>query len=414
MNSTARNGSIIEIRGDETANVIFNLVREKLITPYFDVPLQSFDLSLSNREATADQVTREAAEALKHANVAVKCSTITPNKTRAEALGLSQVWKSPNATLRKAMDGVIFREPVVLETVPRLVPGWKQPIVVARHANADQYQAADFVVPGAGELVLSFIPEDGSEPVNRSVTTFGSDGGVALGMYNNTDSIRTFARACFTRALDLNMPLYFSTKNTVLKEYDGQFVQIFAQLYADEFRERFATQSLNYEHRLIDDMVAFGLKSSGGFVWALKNYDGDVQADIVAQGFGSPGLMTSVLASSDGRSCLFEAAHGTVARHYPAWQSGARISTNPIATIIAWSRALQHRAQLDQNTVLLHQADALEQAVVSTVQDGVLTDDLATLCGVESGVATGEFINAVADRFNEFRQVAGRPRQHLK
>lgn len=399
MTKISVQGPLVEIRGDETANVLFTLVRKQLIEPNFDVDLRTFDLSLEQREATADAVTSEAAAAVRQAGVAVKCSTITPNNARAEQFGLSQLWKSPNATLRKSLNGVIFREPVVLEAIPRLVPGWREPIVVARHANADQYQATDFAVPGAGTLQLTFTPHDGTEPVTRTVTEFGADGGVALGMYNNSDSIRTFARACFTRSLALDVPLYFSTKNTVLKDYDGLFVDIFAEVFEREFRADFAARGLRYEHRLIDDMVAFALKSAGGYLWALKNYDGDVQADIVAQGFGSPGLMASVLASADGQTCLFEAAHGTVARHFARWQRGERISTNPVATIVAWARAIGHRGLLDRDESVRDAAAQLERSIGDAVNDGFMTDDLATLTGRGPGSSTQEFIAAVAERF---------------
>ena len=400
-------GPLVEIRGDETAAVIHQLVRERIIQPHFDIPLTSFDLSLENREATGDEVTHRAAAAVAEAQVAVKCSTITPNRARAEQYGLSQLWKSPNATLRKALNGVIFREPIVIEAIPRLVPGWTSPIVVARHANADQYQASDFAVPGAGRLTLTFTPADGSAPIERTVTDYGADGGVAMGMYNNADSIRTFARACFAQALRLGMPLYFSTKNTVLKEYDGAFVDAFEQVFAQEFAGEFARAGLAYEHRLIDDMVAFAIKSSGGFLWALKNYDGDVQADIVAQGFGSPGLMASVLAGADRQTCLFEAAHGTVARHFARWQTGERISTNPIATITAWARALAHRGTLDRDQTVRAAAAHIERAITDTVGSGIMTDDLAALSGdgIE-GATTGQFIDAVAARLSVLLETA--------
>ena len=381
------------------AAVMSRLVRERLIETNFELRLSSFDLSLQNREVTADQVTRQAAEAVARTNVAVKCSTITPNRKRAEQFGLSQLWKSPNATLRKALNGVIFREPIVIQGVPKLVPGWQEPIVIARHANADIYQACDFTVPGAGRLTLRFQPADGSEPIEHTITEYGLDGGVALGMYNNTESIRSFARTCFAQALRLRLPLYFSTKNTVLKDYDGRFVEIFEHVFSSEFAVLFAEAGLNYEHRLIDDMVAFALKSPGGFLWALKNYDGDVQADIVAQGFGSPGLMASVLAGADGRTCLFEAAHGTVARHFARWQSGERISTNPVATIVAWARALEHRGRLDEDEQLREKARDIERGVAQTINAGIMTDDLAVLVGQHvQGVSTSQFIDAVALR----------------
>lgn len=403
MKNTNEPSVIVEIRGDEAANEMFSLVRERIIKPLVDVSLHSFDLSLANREATSDAITLQAAAAVMKHRAAVKCSTITPTAAQVENYGLSQRWKSPNATLRKALNGVIFREPIVLDSVPRIVPGWEAPIVVARHANADQYQAADFTVSGAGSLRLSFIPSDGSAPLIKEVTTFGSDGGVALGMYNNMDSIRAFARACFQQALRLGLPLYFSTKHTVLKEYDGAFVEAFEAVYRAEFTHLFARAGLSYEHRLIDDMVSFAIKSSGGFLWALKNYDGDVQADIVAQGFGSPGLMASVLAGEDGKTCLFEAAHGTVARHYKRWAKGEVLGANPVATIAAWSRALEHRGALDSNDELVEAARTIDAAIRQTVADGVMTADLADLVGGQSRVGTAEFIDAVAGKLSFHR-----------
>ncbi|MEU5839714.1 NADP-dependent isocitrate dehydrogenase [Streptomyces diacarni] len=403
MKNTNEPSVIVEIRGDEAANEMFSLVRERIIKPLVDVSLHSFDLSLANREATSDAITLQAAAAVMKHRAAVKCSTITPTASQVENYGLSQRWKSPNATIRKALNGVIFREPIVLDSVPRIVPGWEAPIVVARHANADQYQAADFTVSGAGSLRLSFIPSDGSAPLIKEVTTFGSDGGVALGMYNNMDSIRAFARACFQQALRLGLPLYFSTKHTVLKEYDGAFVETFEAVYRAEFTHLFARAGLSYEHRLIDDMVSFAIKSSGGFLWALKNYDGDVQADIVAQGFGSPGLMASVLAGEDGKTCLFEAAHGTVARHYKRWAKGEVLGANPVATISAWSRALEHRGALDSNDELVEAARTIDAAIRQTVADGVMTADLADLVGGQSPVGTAEFIDAVAGKLSFHR-----------
>ncbi|GAA1886036.1 NADP-dependent isocitrate dehydrogenase [Paeniglutamicibacter psychrophenolicus] len=398
--------TIVEITGDEMAQVIWELVRERIIDPVLQIPLDSYDLSLPNRELTGDAVTSEAAAAILEHGVAVKCSTITPDKARAEEYGLTHLWRSPNGTLRKALDGVIFREPVIIESIEPLVPHWQAPIVIARHANADQYQATDFSVPGAGTLTLNYAPADGGETIIREVAEFGPDGGVALGMYNNTDSIATFARACFSFALNANYPVYLSTKNTVLKAYDGLFTEVFETVFAKEFSEAFAERELTYEHRLIDDMVAYAIKSSGGFLWALKNYDGDVQADIVAQGFGSPGLMGSVLATADGRIQLSEAAHGTVARHYRRHRAGDRVSTNPIATILAWGRALEHRAKLDEDAVLLAVAGDLRRAVAGTVDAGIVTDDLVSLSAVATtGSSTQEFIDAVASRFH--RMVAG-------
>jgi isocitrate dehydrogenase len=394
-------GTIVEITGDEMAQVIWELVRTRIIDPALEIPLESFDLSLHNRERTGDTVTHAAAAAILEHGVAVKCSTITPDRARAEEYGLTQLWRSPNGTLRKALDGVIFREPVIIDSIEPLVPRWKAPIVIARHANGDQYQAADFSVPGAGTLTLTYTPADGGEPIVRKVTEFGPDGGVALGMYNNSDSITTFARACFSFALNANYPLYLSTKNTVLKAYDGLFTQVFETVYTGEFAAAFEERGLTYEHRLIDDMVAYSLKSTGGFLWALKNYDGDVQADIVAQGFGSPGLMGSVLATADGSIQLSEAAHGTVARHYRRHRAGQRVSTNPIATILAWGRALEHRAKLDGDDALSVVAGQLRRAVADTVNAGIVTDDLVALSTVASaGVHTEEFVDAVAGRFH--------------
>ncbi|WP_458779719.1 NADP-dependent isocitrate dehydrogenase [Arthrobacter sp. D3-16] len=399
MNKISVNQPIVELDGDEMAHTMWTLVRDKLITPNVEVPILRFDLSLPNRERTADKVTLQAAEAIAEHRVGVKCSTITPDAARATEYGLTRLWPSPNGTLRNALNGVIFREPVIIDSVPRLVPGWTKPIVIARHAHADQYKAVNFAVPGAGRLTLTYTPDDGTAPTSHDVTTFPDSGGVAMGMYNYTDSIRDFARACFAHGLKLGYPVYFSSKNTVLKAYDGHFKDIFGSVYAEEFQSRYQAAGLFYEHRLIDDMVASALKWEGGYVWACKNYDGDVQSDIVAQGFGSPGLMTSVLATPDGSTLLTEAAHGTIVRHHRRREAGEATSTNPIATIYAWTRALSHRAALDQNAALAGFAVDLERATVRTVEEGRMTSDLARLVpGQAETVTTEGFVHAVADR----------------
>ncbi|PNI08686.1 isocitrate dehydrogenase (NADP(+)) [Arthrobacter sp. AFG7.2] len=400
MNRISVNQPIVELDGDEMAHTMWTLVRDRLITPHVDVPILRFDLSLPNRERTGDKVTLQAAEAVAEHRVGVKCSTITPDAARAAEYGLSRLWPSPNGTLRNVLNGVIFREPVIIDSVPRLVPGWTKPIVIARHAHADQYKAVNFAVPGAGRLTLTYTPDDGSPATSHDVTTFPECGGVALGMYNYTDSIRDFARACFARGLKLGYPVYFSSKNTVLKAYDGHFKDVFDSVYAEEFRSRYQAAGLFYEHRLIDDMVASALKWEGGYVWACKNYDGDVQSDIVAQGFGSPGLMTSVLTTPDGSIQLTEAAHGTIARHHRRREAGEMTSTNPIATIFAWTRGLAHRAALDRNAALADFTVELERATVGTVEQGTMTADLARLVPTGASTVTTEgFIQAVADRF---------------
>lgn len=393
---------IAEIDGDEMAHTMWALVRDRLIIPNVDLPILRFDLSLPNREQTGDKVTHEAAEAVAEHRVGVKCSTITPDAARAAEYSLTKLWPSPNGTLRSALNGVIFREPIIIGSVPRLVPGWTKPIVIARHAHADQYKAANFKVAGAGRLTLTYTPDDGSPATSHDVTTFPDGGGVAMGMYNYTESIRDFARACFSYGLKRGYSVYFSSKNTVLKAYDGHFKDVFAEVYAAEFQARFEAAGLFYEHRLIDDMVASALKWEGGYVWACKNYDGDVQSDIVAQGFGSPGLMTSVLTTPDGSTVLTEAAHGTVCRHHRRRQTGEATSTNPVATIYAWTRALAHRANLDGNAALARFATDLESATVRTVEQGTMTADLARLSGGGfGGVTTEEFVDAVAATFRE-------------
>ncbi|MPZ28938.1 MAG: NADP-dependent isocitrate dehydrogenase, partial [Micromonosporaceae bacterium] len=333
---------VVELDGDEMTRIIWKQIREQLILPYLDVPLEYYDLSIQHRDATDDQVTVDAAHAIARYGVGVKCATITPDEARVEEFGLKRMWRSPNGTIRNILGGVVFREPIVIRNVPRLVPGWRKPIVIGRHAHADQYKATDFVVPGPGTVTISYQPADGGEPIQLEVARFPG-GGVAMGMYNFDDSIRDFARASLRYGLDRGLPVYLSTKNTILKAYDGRFKDLFAEVFEAEFAEQFAAAGLTYEHRLIDDMVAQALKWEGGFVWACKNYDGDVQSDTVAQGFGSLGLMTSVLMSPDGRTVEAEAAHGTVTRHYRAAQRGEKTSTNPIASIFAWTRGLAHR-----------------------------------------------------------------------
>lgn len=394
-------GTIVELDGDEMAHTMWSLVRDRLILPHIDAPILRFDLSLANRERTQDAVTLEAARAVAEHRVGAKCATITPDAARATEYGLTRPWPSPNGTVRGVLNGVIFREPIILDSVPRLVPGWTRPIVIGRHAHGDQYKAVDFAVPGAGRLTLTYTPEDGSAPTTHTVTDFPAGGGVAMGMYNYTDSIRDFARACFSYGLKRRYPVYLSTKNTVLKAYDGQFKDVFERTYEEEFRADFELAGIGYEHKLIDDMVACSLKWPGGYLWACKNYDGDVQSDIVAQGFGSPGLMTSVLRTPDGITQLTEAAHGTIARHHRRRQAGEETSTNPIATIYAWTRALAHRALLDGNDALSQFSTDLERAVVTTVERGTMTTDLAALTSPNAvGVSTEKFLDAVASTYS--------------
>ncbi|WP_307737155.1 NADP-dependent isocitrate dehydrogenase [uncultured Varibaculum sp.] len=372
-------GPIVELDGDEMTRIIWQKIRNELILPYLDVDLRYYDLSVENRDATGDQVTIDAANAIKEYGVGVKCATITPDEARVEEFGLKKMWKSPNGTIRNILGGVIFREPIIMSNVPRLVGGWTKPIVVARHAFGDQYKATDFKIPGAGSLTISFQPKDGSEPIEHTVVEYPESGGVAMGMYNFNDSIKDFARACFRYGLLRGYPVYLSTKNTILKAYDGQFKDIFADVYDSEFKEQYEEAGLHYEHRLIDDMVASSLRWEGGYVWACKNYDGDVQSDTVAQGFGSLGLMTSVLMTPDGRTIEAEAAHGTVTRHYRRWQRGEKTSTNPIASIYAWTRGLAHRGNLDNTPEVAHFAQTLEEVIISTVEGGQMTKDLARL-----------------------------------
>jgi isocitrate dehydrogenase len=387
---------VADLAGDEMTLVIWDMIKEKLIFPYLDLPLLYFDLSIQNRDLTDDQVTIDAARAIQACGVGVKCATITPDEARVKEFGLKKMWKSPNGTIRNILGGVIFREPIICNNVPRLVPGWTKPIVIGRHAYGDVYRATDFRVPGKGTLTISFQGEDGTR-IEHVVHEFDGPG-VALAMFNVDGSIRDFARATFNYALHRNMPVYLSTKNTILKAYDGRFKDIFAEVFASEFKLAFEASGLTYEHRLIDDMVAAVLKWSGGYVWALKNYDGDVQSDTVAQGFGSLGLMTSVLMTPDGKTMLAEAAHGTVTRHFRQHQQGRATSTNATASIFAWTGALKHRAKLDDNSELLGFAETLERVVVATIERGFMTKDLALLVGADQAwLSTGGFLDKIGD-----------------
>jgi isocitrate dehydrogenase len=382
---------IVELDGDEMTRIIWQFIKDRLILPYLDLDLRYYDLGIENRDATDDQVTIDAANAIKEFGVGVKCATITPDEARVKEFNLKKMWKSPNGTIRNILDGTVFREPIICANVPRLVPGWTQPIVIGRHAFGDQYRATDFVVPGAGKLTLKFEGADG-QVIEREVFEF-KGGGVALGMYNLDESIRGFARACFNYGIAKRWPVYLSTKNTILKAYDGRFKDLFQEVFEAEFKARFAELGITYEHRLIDDMVAAALKWSGGFVWACKNYDGDVQSDTVAQGFGSLGLMTSVLLSPDGKTVEAEAAHGTVTRHYREHQKGKETSTNPIASIFAWTRGLFYRAQFDGTPEVARFATALEEVCVETVEAGFMTKDLALLIGPEQPwLTTSQFL----------------------
>jgi isocitrate dehydrogenase len=391
---------VVELDGDEMTRIIWSLIREKLIHPHLDIELRYFDLSIEHRDATNDQVTIDAAEAIKACGVGVKCATITPDEARVKEFHLKEMWKSPNGTIRNILGGVIFREPIICKNVPRLVPSWTQPIVIGRHAFGDQYRATDFKVPGKGRLTLKFEGADGTV-IEREVFKFPA-GGVAMSMYNLDDSIRDFARASLNYGLMRKYPVYLSTKNTILKVYDGRFKDIFQETFDAEFKAKFAAAGLTYEHRLIDDMVAAALKWSGGYVWACKNYDGDVQSDTVAQGFGSLGLMTSVLMTPDGSIVEAEAAHGTVTRHYREYQKGRETSTNSIASIFAWTRGLSHRAKLDSNDALARFASTLEKVCVDTVEAGFMTKDLALLVGPEQKwLSTGAFLDKVDENLRK-------------
>ncbi len=393
------NNPVVELDGDEMTRVIWAFIKEKLIHPYLDLDIKYFDLGMENRDATDDKVTIEAAEAIKKYNVGIKCATITPDEERVKEFKLKQMWKSPNGTIRNILDGTVFREPIVMKNIPRLVPNWTAPICIGRHAFGDQYRATDFVTKGKGKLTISFTPEDGSPAQSFEVFNFKSDG-VALAMYNTDESIKGFARSCFNQAIMKKWPLYLSTKNTILKKYDGRFKDIFEEIYQAEFKTKMDALGLTYEHRLIDDMVASALKWNGNFVWACKNYDGDVQSDTVAQGFGSLGLMTSTLVTPDGKTMEAEAAHGTVTRHFRMHQQGKPTSTNPIASIFAWTQGLAFRGMLDNNQELINFCKALETVCIETVESGKMTKDLAVCIhgnGVKSDqyLSTEEFLNAI-------------------
>ncbi|MFF4619930.1 NADP-dependent isocitrate dehydrogenase [Nonomuraea jabiensis] len=394
-------GPVVELDGDEMTRIIWQFIKDQLILPYLDVDLKYYDLGIQYRDETDDQVTIDAANAIKKYGVGVKCATITPDEARVEEFGLKKMWKSPNGTIRNILGGVIFREPIIMSNVPRLVPGWTKPIVVGRHAFGDQYRATDLKIPGEGTLTLTFTPKDGSEPIKLDVYDFPSSG-VALAMYNLDESIRDFARASMRYGLARNYPVYLSTKNTILKAYDGRFKDIFAEVYETEFKADFEKAGLTYEHRLIDDMVAAALKWEGGYVWAAKNYDGDVQSDTVAQGFGSLGLMTSVLMTPDGRTVEAEAAHGTVTRHYREHQKGNPTSTNPIASIFAWTRGLAHRGKLDNTPAVTDFANKLEEVCVETVEGGQMTKDLALLVGGDAKwLTTQDFLAALDENLKK-------------
>ncbi|ESQ77929.1 NADP-dependent isocitrate dehydrogenase [Asticcacaulis sp. YBE204] len=391
---------VVDIDGDEMTRIIWQWIKDKLIHPYLDIDLQYFDLGMENRDATDDQVTIDAAEAIKACGVGVKCATITPDEARVKEFSLKKMWKSPNGTIRNILGGVVFREPIICQNVPRLVPGWTQPIVVGRHAFGDQYKATDFLVPGKGTLTMKFVGEDG-QVIEHEVFKFPG-AGVAMGMYNLDESIRDFARASFEYGIARNYPVYLSTKNTILKAYDGRFKDIFQDIFDAEYAAKYKELGLTYEHRLIDDMVASALKWSGGFVWACKNYDGDVQSDTVAQGYGSLGLMTSALVTPDGKIMEAEAAHGTVTRHYRQHQQGQATSTNSMASIFAWTQGLKHRAKLDDNAELTRFAETLEKVCIDTVEAGFMTKDLALLVGDQQGWLTTEgFLDKISENLSK-------------
>jgi len=400
-------GPVVEMLGDEMTRIIWDLIKEKLLQPHLDMELHTFDLGVEHRDKTDDKVTVDAAEAVKKYNVGIKCATITPDELRVTEFNLKQMWRSPNGTIRNILGGTVFREAIICKNIPRLVTPWKKPIVVGRHAHADQYKATDFLVPGAGTLTMTFKPADGGAPMDFTVNEFKGPG-IAMGMYNTEASIKDFAHCCFKYALDRVFPLYLSTKNTILKKYDGSFKDIFQEIYDNQYKKEYEAKKIWYEHRLIDDMVAQAMKSEGGFVWACKNYDGDVQSDSVAQGYGSLGMMTSVLICPDGKTVEAEAAHGTVTRHYRFHQQGKETSTNPIASIFAWTRGLEHRAKLDSNDALTKFAKALEDVCVETIEDGFMTKDLA-IC-VKGGMDkvaradylnTFEFLDKLAENLNK-------------
>ncbi len=396
---------VVELDGDEMTRIIWKLIKEKLILPYMDLDIKYYDLGMESRDETNDQITIDAAEAIKKHNVGIKCATITPDENRVEEFGLKSMYRSPNGTIRNILGGTVFREPIMISNIPRLVPGWKKSIVIGRHAFGDQYRATDAVIKGRGKLELSFTPEDGSEPTTWEVYNFEGEGGVALSMYNTDESIRGFAHSCFQMAIKKKWPLYLSTKNTILKKYDGRFKDIFEEVY-EEYKTEMNALNITYEHRLIDDMVAAALKWEGGFVWAAKNYDGDVQSDTLAQGFGSLGLMTSVLITPDGKTMEAEAAHGTVTRHYRQYQQGKPTSTNPIASIFAWTRGLAHRGRLDNNQELVDFTQKLEDVCIKTVESGKMTKDLALILHGKNLQAdhylnTLEFLEAIDENLRE-------------
>jgi isocitrate dehydrogenase len=394
-------GTVVELDGDEMTRIIWDFIKKQLILPYLDINLDYYDLGIQHRDATNDQVTIDSAHAIQKHGVGVKCATITPDEARVKEFGLKQMWKSPNGTIRNILGGVIFREPIIIKNVPRLVPHWSKPIVIGRHAFGDQYRATDFKVPGAGKLTITFTPADGSAPMEFNVFDFKSSG-VAMAMYNLDDSIRDFARASFNYGIARKYPVYLSTKNTILKAYDGRFKDIFAEVFEKEFKAEFDKLGLEYDHRLIDDMVATSLRWEGGYIWACKNYDGDVQSDTVAQGYGSLGLMTSVLMSPDGRTVEAEAAHGTVTRHYRDHQAGKATSTNPIASIFAWTQGLQHRAKLDNTPDVAKFASALERVCIETVESGKMTKDLALLISNDAPwLNTQEFLAAIDENLQK-------------
>ncbi|MGH3516843.1 MAG: NADP-dependent isocitrate dehydrogenase [Haloechinothrix sp.] len=390
-------GTVVELDGDEMTRIIWQFIKDKLIHPYLDVNLAYYDLSIEERDRTDDQITIDSANAIKQHGVGVKCATITPDEGRVEEFGLKKMWRSPNGTIRNILGGVVFREPIVISNIPRLVPGWTKPVIIGRHAHGDQYKATDFKVPGPGTLTVTYTPDDGSEPMEVEVARYPEGGGVAMAMYNYRRSIEDFARASLQYGLDRGLPVYLSTKNTILKAYDGMFKDVFQEIFDSEFSAAFKAKDLTYEHRLIDDMVAQVMKWEGGYVWACKNYDGDVQSDTMAQGFGSLGLMTSVLRTPDGRTVEAEAAHGTVTRHYRQHQQGKPTSTNPIASIFAWTRGIEHRGKLDGTPEVIDFAHKLEQVVIETVESGKMTKDLALLIGKDTPFQTTEEFLATLD-----------------
>jgi len=404
MSKISVKNPIVELDGDEMTRIIWAFIKDKLILPYLDVDLKYYDLSVEKRDETDDQITIDSANAIKQYGVGVKCATITPDEQRVEEFGLKEMWRSPNGTIRNILGGTIFRQPIICKNVPRLVPGWTKPIVIGRHAFGDQYRATDFLFPGAGKLTMRFEPEDGGEPIERTVYE-ATEAGVAMGMYNLDESICGFARACLLYGLDIGWPVFLSTKNTILKQYDGRFKDLFEEIYQAEFKDKYADAGITYQHRLIDDMVACALKWEGGFVWACKNYDGDVQSDTVAQGFGSLGLMTSVLLTPDGKTVEAEAAHGTVTRHYRQHQEGKDTSTNPLASIFAWTRALSYRGKFDDTPEVIRFADALEKVCIDSVEAGSMTKDLALLIGPEQGwMTTQQFLAKLDENLNATMQ----------